>query len=69
MGKFISIIIAIGALALLLILGGAFYIVNESEQVVITQFGKPVGDPITTPGLKIKKPFLETANYFDSLGW
>ena len=71
MGKFISILIAIGALALLMVLGGAFYIVNESEQVVITQFGKPVGDPITTPGLKIKKPFLETANYFDKrfLAW
>jgi membrane protease subunit HflC len=54
-----------------LIFGGAFYIVNESEQVVITQFGKPVGDPITTPGLKIKTPFLETANYFDKrfLAW
>ena len=71
MGKFISILIAIGAIAFLLIVGGAFYIVNESEQVVITQFGKPVDDPITTPGLKIKKPFLETANYFDKrfLAW
>ena len=71
MGKFISILIAIGAIAFLLIVGGAFYIVNESEQVVITQFGKPVGDPITKPGLKIKKPFLETANYFDKrfLAW
>ena len=71
MGKFISILIAIAAIAFLLIVGGAFYIVNESEQVVITQFGKPVGDPITTPGLKIKKPFLETANYFDKrfLAW
>ena len=58
MGKFISILIAIGAIAFLLIVGGAFYIVNESEQVVITQFGKPVGDPVTTPGLKIKKPFI-----------
>ena len=41
------------------------YIVYETEQVIITQFGKPVGNPITSPGLKIKKPFLETANYFD----
>ena len=42
-----------------------FYIVNEAEQVVITQFGKPVGDPVTTPGLKFKTPFLQKANYFD----
>ena len=65
MGKFFSVIITIGIISILLIFGGAFYIVTESEQVVITQFGKPVGDPITSPGLKIKKPFLETANYFD----
>ena len=71
MGKFLSIIISIGILVAVLIFGGAFYIVNESEQVVITQFGKPVGNPITTPGLKMKTPFLETANYFDKrfLAW
>jgi membrane protease subunit HflC len=45
--------------------GGAFYVVNEAEQVVITQFGKPVGDPVTTPGLKVKMPFVQKANYFD----
>ena len=71
MGKFFSVIITIVIISILLIFGGAFYIVTESEQVVITQFGKPVGDPITSPGLKIKKPFLETANYFDKrfLAW
>ena len=71
MGKFFTVIITIGIISILLIFGGAFYIVNESEQVVITQFGKPVGDPVTTPGLKLKKPFLETANYFDKrfLAW
>ena len=71
MGKFFSVIITIGIISILLIFGGFFYIVNESEQVVITQFGKPVGDPVTTPGLKLKKPFLETANYFDKrfLAW
>ena len=57
MQKLFSIIIGIVILAGVLFFGGAFYIVNESEQVVITQFGKPVGDPVTTPGLKIKKPF------------
>jgi len=65
MGKLFSLLITVFIFVIVLIFGGAFYIVNESEQVVITQFGKPVGNPITTPGLKIKKPFLETANYFD----
>ena len=71
MGKFFSAFIIIGIIVIVLVFGGVFYIVNESEQVVITQFGKPIGDPVTTPGLKIKKPFLETANYFDKrfLAW
>lgn len=71
MGKFFGAFITIGIIVIVLVFGGVFYIVNESEQVVITQFGKPIGDPVTTPGLKIKKPFLETANYFDKrfLAW
>jgi membrane protease subunit HflC len=47
-----------------LVMGGALYIVEETEQVVITQFGEPVGDPITTPGLHLKIPFIQTANFF-----
>jgi len=53
------------ALLLLIILRGAFYVVKEPEQVVITQFGKPVGDPITTPGLKVKVPFIQKVHRFD----
>ena len=41
------------------------YTVNEVEQVIITQFGEPVGDPVTTPGLHFKIPFIQTANFFD----
>lgn len=41
------------------------YIVNEKEQVIITQFGEPVGDAVSTPGLKVKTPFLQKANYFE----
>jgi membrane protease subunit HflC len=60
-------LIAIAVLILLAILtaGGAFFVVDETEQVVITQFGKPVGESITTAGLKIKLPFLQKANFFD----
>jgi len=64
--KAATILVAvIVVLFVVLLLGGAFFIVNEAEQVVITQFGKPVGQPITTPGLKFKVPFLQKANYFD----
>jgi membrane protease subunit HflC len=61
-------IIVISSLVLVgvMIAGGALYIVDETQQVVITQFGEPKGDPITTPGLKIKLPFTQRANYFDS---
>ncbi len=42
-----------------------FFIVNEQEQVIITQFGDPKGEAVTEPGLKMKVPFLQKANYFE----
>ena len=50
---------------LILILSGAFYTVDETKQVVITQFGRPIGDPITDAGLHFKIPFIQDANYFE----
>ncbi len=41
------------------------YMVKETEQVVVTQFGKPVGEAKTTPGLKLKVPFIQRTNYFE----
>ena len=43
----------------------ALYTVNEVEQVIITQFGKPVGVPVTTAGLKVKVPFIQEVNPID----
>lgn len=54
----------IGALILLTAIDG-FYIVKETEQVIVTQFGDPIGDAVTEPGLKFKIPFVQKANYFD----
>ena len=45
-----------------MIIGGGCYRINETEQVIITQFGEPVGDPIVEPGLHFKLPFIQTAN-------
>ncbi len=53
------------ALVLFLILSGAFYTVDQTEQVIITQFGQPVGDPITEPGLHFKIPFVQSVNSLD----
>jgi modulator of FtsH protease HflC len=41
------------------------YTVNQTEQVIITQFGEPVGEPITEPGLHFKMPFVQTVNTLD----
>jgi membrane protease subunit HflC len=41
------------------------YMVDETEQVVVTQFGRIVGEPKTDPGLKFKVPFIQKANYFN----
>jgi membrane protease subunit HflC len=43
----------------------SLYTVNEVEQVIITQFGKPVGEPVTTAGLKVKVPFIQEVNAID----
>lgn len=61
--KGISLIVLIG-IALLIALDG-FYVVDETEQVIITQFGDPVGEAVTEPGMKLKIPFIQKANYFD----
>ena len=50
---------------LLILISSSFYMVNEKEQVVITQFGRPVGNAVTTPGVNFKIPFIQTANVFD----
>ena len=52
------------AVAFILILE-CIYMVKETEQVVITQFGKPVGQAKITPGLKLKVPFIQKTNYFE----
>jgi membrane protease subunit HflC len=41
------------------------YTVSEVEQVIITQFGKPVGVPITSAGLKLKLPYIQDVNPID----
>ena len=44
---------------------GCFYTVHQIEQVIITQFGKPVHDPITEPGLHFKLPLIQEVNRID----
>ena len=60
--KGILIIIVVAAAAFLIY--NAAYTVDETQQVIITQFGRIVGTPKTDPGLKFKVPFIQRANYF-----
>lgn len=61
--KGIGLLVIAGLVAI--VLAQTLYIVNEKEQVIITQFGDPVGEAVSTPGLKMKTPFLQKANYFE----
>ena len=59
-----GIIVIILILAAVLVYNSA-YIVDETEQVIITQFGRITGEPKTTPGLRFKIPFIQNANVFN----
>ena len=59
------VVVALLVLLVLLVLGGTFYIVDETKQVILTQFGEPIGEPVTTPGLKVKMPLIHKAHFFE----
>lgn len=60
-----QITIAVAAFLVLLALLLSTFTVREYEQVVITQFGRPIGQAITKPGMNFKIPFIQTANVFE----
>jgi modulator of FtsH protease HflC len=47
------------------ILMSSIYTVSEVEQAIITQFGMPIGAPVTDAGLKFKVPFIQDVNLID----
>jgi len=60
-----SILITISIIIILIGLNSSAFIVQEQDQVVITQFGRPVGEAIIEPGMYFKLPFIQVANYFE----
>src|SRR6478672_5013752 len=58
-------VIAVALVLFLVVFSGSIYTVDQTEQVIITQFGKPVGDPITEPGLHFKLPIIQEVNRID----
>jgi modulator of FtsH protease HflC len=62
MKKYILIITVV---FLAIIAGSGFYILDETQQAIVTQFGKPVGQPRTDPGMQFKVPFIQKVQFFD----
>lgn len=58
-------VLSLAAIVLAVLLVGSAYTVNEAEQAIITQFGKPVGGIVTQAGLHFKLPFIQTVRRFD----
>jgi modulator of FtsH protease HflC len=68
--KQLTVILIVGLFALIAVRDAAFT-VDQSEQAILVQFGEPVGEPITEPGLHWKKPFIQEVRRFDKrlLAW
>lgn len=62
--KNLSLIIPVIILILILI-GNPFYIIEEGKQAIITQFGQPIGEPVTSAGLHLKIPFIQKITAFE----
>jgi membrane protease subunit HflC len=54
-----------GVVALVLLLFFSVYTISETEQAILTQFGKPVGGPMTEAGLRLKLPLIQEVHRFD----
>jgi len=63
--KIVRGFLLVAAVVAVIVLMNAFYVLPEGKQAVITQFGRPVGRPITEAGLKLKTPFIQEVTYFD----
>ena len=65
MNKLIRTIGVIIIIALIVTVANGFFILQEGRQAIITQFGRPVGQPITAAGLHFKLPFIQEVTYFE----
>lgn len=62
MKSFVSTLVGLLVLVLIVVFGASLYIVQETEQVIITQFGNPIGKPVERSGLHMKVPFVQKIN-------
>lgn len=59
-----GLLIIVPVIAVILVVSGGFYTVDETQQVIVTQFGRAVGEPKKDSGLYLKIPFIQNVNYF-----
>ena len=59
------ILLVVVVMAVAVVLSNAAYTVPETQQVIITRFGEPVGEAVTEPGLHFLTPFVQKANFFE----
>ncbi len=59
------IILVILAIAILILGHQSIFILDETQQAIVTQFGRPVGGPRTQPGINFKTPFIHKVQFFD----
>jgi membrane protease subunit HflC len=64
MNKLAVPLLLLGALAVLVV-SRAAYVVDEAEQAIIVQFGEPIGDVVSDPGLHWRMPFIQEVRRFD----
>jgi modulator of FtsH protease HflC len=60
-----EIVLIVAAIILIIVANSSIFILDETQQAIITQFGKPVGEPRTEPGINVKIPFIQKLQFFD----
>ncbi|MFN2394384.1 MAG: protease modulator HflC [Bacteroidales bacterium] len=63
--KLRDILFIIGVVLITILAFSSIFVLNETQQAIVTQFGKPVGGPRTEPGLNFKIPIIQKTQYFD----
>jgi len=60
-----NVLLIVLAVAVLFVLLDSMFIVTETNQVIVTQFGEPRGGAVTKPGIHLKTPFIQKTNFFE----
>lgn len=60
-----NILLIILAAAVIAVTFSGVFVLDETQQAIVTQFGRPVGEPRTEPGMQFKVPFIQRVQYFD----